>query len=79
VTVHTEMASYKLQEQKPTRFFPQRTRSGRVYFFFLAAVGAVIESNPMHDETLKRYPEISCQAAESRLFTIAHFALWLPV
>jgi hypothetical protein len=38
----------------------------------LAAIRAVIQSDPIHDETLKRCPEISIQAAESRLCKIAH-------
>ena len=53
MTAHTGMASHNLEEEEATHFIPPRLRSGRIYFSF-AAIGAVVQSKPTHDnEALK--------------------------
>jgi hypothetical protein len=51
VTAHTGIASHDSQEKEATHLIVPRPRSGRVYFS-LAAIRAVIQSNPPHDKTL---------------------------
>jgi hypothetical protein len=80
MTAHAGMASHNLQEEEPTEFIPPRRRPGSEYFI-PAAIGAVIPSNPTHEDNLSNqtvkesgtgHPEISSQVAESRLCKIAH-------
>ncbi|HXM12089.1 MAG TPA: hypothetical protein VN946_19215, partial [Terriglobales bacterium] len=74
VTAHAGMASHNMKEKEGTQRIRPSLQSRQVYFIFFAAVRALTQSNPAHDNKTsapanhQRTPSCCCC-----LFNFEHF------